>query len=115
MNNITYQDKIKFEAIQNTVVDFLSEKGYSVFNTTYEQLKDMVVTAKRQNKLNNYLLKNDSDDNVLVIECKDLQSEQLVKLGVRPSDKNSVKQLFIYQVLLSQYATLQSFKHFQNN
>ena len=114
---MTNQDRIKFEPILNTILDTLkgSRANQLIFNISYPQLVDLVKTAKRKNKLNNYLLKNSDNSTVSVFNCLDTDKNELVNIAVRPNEQNTVKQLFIYEVLNNQFATKQEYTYFKNN
>ena len=112
MYQLTYKDRQKFESISNEILNDLKKQGI-IFNIDYEMLCSLVETAKDKNKLNNYLLKNDYKDDVWNHECFDLETKQLVKIVLKPSKNNTVKKLFIYEVLKSQYVPKQTFTNYK--
>ena len=115
MNPITYQDKIKFEALKKIILNFLEANNYNTFNITYETFCDLVKSAKRLNKVNNQLLKHQDFDSVVYnFYAKDIDTDKANWNIVHANKRNTVKLLFIYEFLSSQYATKQCFLHFKN-
>jgi len=112
---MTYQDAQKYAAIQSEVIEYLKEQGYNTFFNDYEMLKDLVETAKRLNKTNNSLLQyEDYEGVVMYISAKDLKTNEVVTKQLTAKKENTTKQIFIYQVLKSQHATLDMYEHFKN-
>lgn len=112
-NLLTYKDEQKYRTFANEVLEVLTNEGYNTFNIDYRLLCDLVSTAKHKNKVNNQLLKNDFTDNIWVHECKDLKDSSMTWIKLRPCKTNTVKKLFIFEVLKSQYATKQMFSKFK--
>jgi|SRR6187402_728111 len=116
MKPLTYNERVKFEAIKDNVITYMVDKGYNTFHINYEMLCDLVSYAKHYNKNNNSLLRyNDLDSDVWQCEVKDLKTDSLVWIKTTAKKENTIKQLFIYEVLKSQYATKQCFTHFKDN
>lgn len=114
---LTYNDRKFFEALTSEILNELQEirENRLIFNINYSQLCDLVKTAKRLNKLNNSLLKNDDFDSIVVrYNVLDKDTNSLVWITLTPKKENTVKKLFVYELLNSQYATLQEFKQFKN-
>jgi hypothetical protein len=116
---MTYQEQQKFEDILKNCLNWLetNRENRLIFNVDRTLLIDLIKTAKNKNKLNNFLLIDNDKDNDIVTsyECFDKVTNKLVTIAVRPSKKNTVKQMFIYELLKSQYATKQEFTYFKNN
>jgi len=62
------------------------------------------------------MLKENARNNDVVCSygCLNTDTNKLTRIAVYPNDKNTVKQLFIYEVLNSQFATKQEYTHFKN-
>lgn len=95
---LTYQDRVKFEKIMNNTLETLKElrDNKLIFPIDLSNLSEMVSTAKRKNKLNNYLLNEKSTDAVYRLECLNIETNKLIWLNVRPNKLNNVKKMFIY-------------------
>jgi len=92
MKQLTFQDRHKFESLNNVVIDILKEFGYNTFYNNYERLCEMVETAKRRNKRNNSFLKdNDFAEKLYQFSCYDEDKKELVSLNVSPKKENTVK------------------------
>lgn len=111
---LTYRDEQKFRTFANEVLEELKNDGYTVFNLDYRLLCELVSSAKHKNKVNNQLLKNGYNDNVWSHECKDLESNELVWIKLRPCKSNTIKKLFIFEVLKSQYSPKQVFAKYKH-
>lgn len=117
MKKITYLDSQKFGKIAENTINKLKEirENNFVFSFNYNQLCDAVERAKFYNKTNNMMVKNEwYGDPVYKVNCLDTESKILVYIGINPNKNNNIKQMFIYEILKSQYATKQEFSHFKN-
>lgn len=113
---MTYQESKKFKNINDKVIEILKEHGYNTFYNSEERIKEMLFSAKIYNKKNNSLLKNEYyDDNVYSFDCKCLKTDKLINCSLKPKKENTIKKLFVYEVLKSQYATKDMFSYFKHN
>ena len=113
---MTYSETQKYTEINNYVLEYLKEQGYNTFFNNEIKIKELLSSAKRKNKLNNYLIKeNNLDDAVCRYSGLDLKTNTVVNFNLYPKSENTIKQIFIYEVLESQYATKQAYEYFKNN
>jgi hypothetical protein len=113
---MSYLELKKYIEINNLIIDTLKEQGYNTFFNNEVRVNEILSSAKRKNKLNNYLInENNFDDAVCRYSGLDLKSNLIVNFNLYPKKENTIKQIFIYEVLESQYATKQSYEYFKNN
>lgn len=118
MKPLTYRDKEKFETLKNVILEKLKEirENKLIFEINYTLLCECVESAKRYNKINNYFLKNnDFNESVYSFSAFDNDIKKVLNFSLKPSEKNNIKTLFIYEVLKNQFATIQEFEYFKND
>ena len=113
---MTQIEYMKYGQIKNEILEELkdSRQNNLIFDVNFSLLSECLQSAKRKVKLNNSLLKEGYNDNIMVFDCLDENLNELVKLSLKPNVNNTVKQLFTYEILKSQFATKQEFEKYKN-